>query len=124
MPSPSHSPSEAVFLAGMLDEHDVSDWPTDPATVCRSCPYRRDAPSRVWATSEYEKLPRYDAAMLDQPDKVFLRHQHDGDAEGRRSCAGWVGCHDAPNPLSLRIAVLAAGPGGGKEFWPGRVRSG
>jgi hypothetical protein len=67
---------------------------------CESCPYRRDVPSGVWAASEYDKLPLYDAPTYAQPTGVFLCHQQDG-----RVCAGWAGCHDGTNLLSLRIAV-------------------
>lgn len=68
---------------------------------CDSCPYRRDVPAGVWADSEYDKLPHYDEPTYAQPPQVFVCHQQDG-----RVCAGWAGCHDGVNLLSLRIAVL------------------
>jgi hypothetical protein len=68
---------------------------------CRSCPYRKDVPSGVWAPEEYDKLPLYDAETFDQPFGAFYCHQQDG-----RLCAGWVGCHDMQESLGLRMAKL------------------
>ncbi|WP_438453364.1 DUF6283 family protein [Streptomyces asiaticus] len=72
---------------------------------CNSCPYRRDAPSGIWAQEEYDKLRRYDAPTPDQPQALFQCHQADGDSDARRICAGWAGCHGG-HLLALRIAVL------------------
>ncbi|WP_175583834.1 DUF6283 family protein [Amycolatopsis orientalis] len=85
---------------------------------CRTCPYRRDVPSGVWDITEYEKLARYDQDTGDQPAAVFQCHLTDednhptkrrrsGETEGglARICAGWAGCHDSDNLLSLRVAV-------------------
>jgi hypothetical protein len=69
---------------------------------CISCPYRRDVPSGVWAANEYDKLPRYDEPTWSQPPAVFLCHQVDG-----RVCAGWAGCHDTDELLSLRVAGVS-----------------
>lgn len=66
---------------------------------CDSCPYRLDVPSGIWHPDEYAKLPRYDADTPDQPPGVFLCHQGNGHV-----CAGWAGCHDTHNLLSLRVA--------------------
>lgn len=68
---------------------------------CVSCPYRLDVPSGVWTAEEYAKLPPYDGETWSQPPGVFLCHQQDG-----RVCAGWAGCHDAGELLSLRLAAL------------------
>lgn len=68
------------------------------ANPCRSCPYRRDVPSGLWAIEEYEKLPPYDGETFEQPPGVFMCHQQDG-----RLCAGWVGCHDMEQSLAIRI---------------------
>lgn len=70
---------------------------------CGGCPYRRDVPSGVWERSEYEKLPDYDAPTPYQPPGIFICHLTDGTAH--RVCAGWAGCHDGEELLSLRIAV-------------------
>jgi hypothetical protein len=70
---------------------------------CRSCPYRRDVPSGLWAASEYDKLPAYDGDIAEQVVKeaggLFFCHQQDG-----RLCAGWIGCHGAGNLLAVRLA--------------------
>lgn len=65
---------------------------------CGTCPYRRDVPSGVWASEEYEKLPPYDNETGAQPPHLFACHQADG-----RLCAGWVGCHDMDNSLAVRL---------------------
>jgi hypothetical protein len=72
---------------------------------CRSCPYRRDVPSGVWAADEYDKLPGYDGTMADQITAgaagLFMCHQQDG-----KLCAGWVGCHGPDNLAALRLLDL------------------
>ncbi|MER6734708.1 DUF6283 family protein [Streptomyces puniciscabiei] len=73
---------------------------------CESCPYRRDVPAGIWASEEYEKLRRYDAATPNQPTGVFQCHQDDANSEVRRVCAGWAGCHEGEDLLALRLAVL------------------
>ncbi|MFC1436631.1 DUF6283 family protein [Streptacidiphilus sp. N1-10] len=73
---------------------------------CKSCLYRRDVPSGVWAHEEYEKLRRYDAPTVDQPPRLFQCHQTDADSTIARICAGWAGCHDSAHLLALRIAIL------------------
>ena len=73
---------------------------------CETCPYRRDVPSGVWDTVEYERLPKYDGATpIDQPVGVFLCHQY-GRGPGARLCAGWLGCHGGENLFALRFAVI------------------
>lgn len=75
----------------------------EPASrPCGSCPYRRDVPSGVWATEEYERLPLYDAPTGEQPPGLFLCHQQDG-----RLCAGWAGCHNMEESMGLRVAALS-----------------
>lgn len=71
---------------------------------CRSCPYRKDVPSGVWAAEEYEKLPEYDRETAEQPISAFLCHQQDG-----RLCAGWVAVHDMENSLGLRLITSLSG---------------
>ena len=71
---------------------------------CASCPYRRDVPSGIWHPEEYEKLPRYDAPTYEQPTGLFLCHQTGADDDGRRVCAGWVGCHGG-ELLGLRLGA-------------------
>lgn len=67
---------------------------------CASCPYRRDVPSGVWSPEEYEKLPRYDNPLPNQPWSAFLCHQGND-----RLCSGWVGCHDMDTSLGLRVVL-------------------
>jgi hypothetical protein len=73
---------------------------------CKSCPYRRDVPSGVWAAAEYDKLPGYDGEIVDQLNAkasgLFMCHQQDG-----KLCAGWVGCHGANNLLAIRLSASA-----------------
>jgi Family of unknown function (DUF6283) len=73
---------------------------------CSSCPYRRDAPSGLWAPQEYRKLPGYDGSTAEQIRArafgAFFCHHDDG-----QLCAGWVGCHDMSNNLGLRVAIAA-----------------
>lgn len=77
---------------------------TCAAAPCRSCPYRKDVPSGVWASEEYVKLPAYDGEIADQIQAgatgVFMCHQQDG-----KLCAGWVGCHGASNLIAMRLAA-------------------
>ena len=71
---------------------------------CKSCPYRKDVPSGIWAEHEYEKLPIYDGTIAEQLLKgyggLFLCHQRDGCV-----CAGWVATH-GDNLAALRFIAL------------------
>jgi hypothetical protein len=69
----------------------------DPAP-CVDCPYRRDAPSGLWAAVEYDKLPAYDKPFPYQPQAAFACHKRT-----TALCAGWVGCHGADNLLALKV---------------------
>lgn len=67
---------------------------------CVSCPYRRDVPSGIWSTEEYDKIVPYDNETWCQPPRVFLCHQADGCL-----CRGWLDTHGNGNGLlSLRLA--------------------
>lgn len=69
---------------------------------CKTCPYRRDVPSGLWAKEEYEKLKLYDGDVPEQLMKgavaIFDCHQRDGNL-----CAGWIATHGARNLLALRL---------------------
>jgi hypothetical protein len=69
---------------------------------CKSCPYRRDVPSGVWAAHEYEKLECYDGPPIEQiifgGTGLFLCHQRDN-----HLCAGWVAAHGPRNLIALSI---------------------
>jgi hypothetical protein len=72
---------------------------------CHSCPYRKDVPSGIWAESEYQKLPDYDAPTSMQPPQMFACH----DGDGKDSlCRGWWDCHSQNQPghelLSVRLS--------------------
>jgi hypothetical protein len=71
-------------------------------TPCPSCPYRRDVPSGIWEEAEYAKLHGYDGDVPDQlinnATGLFFCHQRTDEL-----CAGWVGCHDMPNNLAVRL---------------------
>jgi hypothetical protein len=78
------------------------------AAPCKSCPYRQDAPSGLWAAHEYDKLPAYDGAIVEQAFSgatgVFLCHQRDG-----HLCAGWIATHGADNLLAIRMLPITGG---------------
>lgn len=69
---------------------------------CKSCPYRKDVPSGVWAAEEYEKLKAYDGDTFDQLTNggttLFLCHQ-----QNNALCSGWLGCHGTDELLALRL---------------------
>lgn len=67
---------------------------------CKTCPYRKDVPSGLWAEHEYRKLPEYDRPMHEQPTQMFYCHQRNGCL-----CSGWVASHGARNLLSMRVHV-------------------
>lgn len=83
---------------------------------CKSCPYRQDVPSGVWAVEEYNRLPAYDGSMVEQAEAgaaaVFMCHQNDG-----HLCAGWVGSHGANNLLALRFAGAWSASGVDEAVW-------
>lgn len=55
---------------------------------CKTCPYRRDVPSGIWAPDEYAKLPKYDAETFGQPSALFMCHTSQGGL-----CTGWLQSH-------------------------------
>jgi hypothetical protein len=65
---------------------------------CVSCPYRKDVPSGIWASQEYDKIEQYDAPTFAQPRGVFMCHQQD-----ESLCRGWLDCH-GDSLLSVRMA--------------------
>lgn len=70
---------------------------------CASCPYRRDVPSGIWSSEEYDKITPYDNATWVQPPRVFMCHQADGCL-----CRGWLDTHGHAKSgnelLGLRLA--------------------
>jgi len=55
---------------------------------CAVCPYRKDVPSGIWASGEYDKLTAYDAPTPLQPMASFSCH-----ATPERLCHGWAVVH-------------------------------
>lgn len=72
---------------------------------CASCPYRRDVPSGLWATEEYDKLPRYDGDIIDQSQAdafaPFFCHQE----VGGHVCSGWLAHRDPTDLLAVRLGI-------------------
>ncbi len=64
---------------------------------CVSCPYRKDVPSGIWSTEEYDKILPYDNETWMQPPRVFMCHQADGCL-----CRGWLDVHGG-DLLGLRL---------------------
>lgn len=57
-------------------------------TPCENCPYRLDAPRRLWHREEFEKTLLADA---DPIGAVFACHKQGGlEPEARGFCAGWA----------------------------------
>lgn len=77
---------------------------------CKSCPYRRDVPSGVWAANEYDKLPAYDGEIHEQITKEGALARFDCHQDNGKLCAGWVGAHGAHNLFSLRIQAAHVDP--------------
>jgi hypothetical protein len=82
----------------------VSNKTPDKVTInrspCVSCPYRRDVPSGIWTSEEYDKILPYDRDTLAQPTSLFMCHQADGSL-----CRGWLDCHDN-GLLAVRLAAV------------------
>ena len=70
---------------------------------CSACPYRQDAPSGLWAASEYEKLEAYDRPTALQPQGWFACH-----STPDHICNGWAIAH--PRSLAMRLYELRRGP--------------
>ena len=69
---------------------------------CSACPYRRDCPSGLWASHEYDKLRDYDHVTFEQPMATFHCH-----ATPEHLCHGWAVVHTSRGNefdlLALRI---------------------
>ena len=85
----------------------MANLPKPPKVPCGSCPYRKDAPSGIWARDEYEKLPQYDGETMEQFHKggiaLFFCHQNDGCL-----CGGWLMTHDRDHLVALRMHPVDA----------------
>jgi len=67
---------------------------------CASCPYRKDVPSGIWATEEYDKILPYDNETMFQPARIFLCHQQNGCL-----CRGWLDTHGT-ELLAIRFGCI------------------
>jgi len=87
----------------------MADKHTALAAPCKSCPYRKDVPSGVWAATEYTKLPAYDGGIGDQlvngGTALFLCHQ-----KNNSLCSGWLACHGPTELLAMRLHHHAVEP--------------
>jgi hypothetical protein len=72
---------------------------------CFSCPYRKDVPSGVWHTEEYEKLRKYDEPPIGEMPalEIFLCHQTKV-AGQEIVCKGWCMVHI--DSIAVRLAQL------------------
>lgn len=76
---------------------------------CNNCPYRKDAPLKLWHKSEYEKLLKTEDKQF---APVYNCHKNNGSI-----CIGWLmkqfenGC---PN-LTLRMVIISKKVG--KEYF-------
>jgi hypothetical protein len=78
-------------------------------TPCENCPYRKDAPRKLWDREEFERLLETEA---DQIVATYACHKQGGlpDAE-RGFCAGWLLDQRARGlpSIALRMKVLTDG---------------
>lgn len=61
----------------------------DTKSPCASCPYRTDAPLKMWHREEFENLLAQDAD--EQNGRIFGCHKYrNRPAEEQHFCAGWM----------------------------------
>lgn len=71
---------------------------------CSNCPYRKDAPLKLWHRSEYQKLLRLESSQF---GAIYNCHKNNGSI-----CVGWFmkqlenGCPS----IALRIAMIKRQP--------------
>lgn len=67
---------------------------------CNNCPYRKDAPLKLWHKSEYEKLERSES---DNWGCVYGCHKNNGSV-----CVGWLMNQERRNfpSLALRLKMI------------------
>lgn len=75
---------------------------------CTFCPYKRDCPSGVWASEEYELLRPYDNETFAQPTKGFSCH-----ASPDHFCHGWAVVHSNRGHEFHLLALRISWPDGG-----------
>lgn len=73
-------------------------------TPCQNCPYRIDAPRRLWHRSEFEKVLE---AERDEIGKVFNCHKQIGlEPVARGLCAGWLLDQKKRNVPSIALRMI------------------
>jgi len=67
---------------------------------CNNCPYRTDAPLKLWDKHEFERLLENEN---DHMGSVYMCHKKNGSA-----CIGWLMKQDEQNfpSISLRLSLL------------------
>lgn len=71
---------------------------------CENCPYRKDAPRKLWHRSEFERLL---ATEDDDIGATFACHKHiDLPANERGLCAGWLLNQKARGVPSIMLRIL------------------
>ena len=73
---------------------------------CTACPYRRDVPSGLWASHEYDKLRGYDKPTGEQPFESFACH-----ATPDHLCHGWAVVHTSRGHEYDLLALRVFHPG-------------
>lgn len=71
-------------------------------TPCNNCPYRKDAPLRLWDKKEFEQLLKSEAELL---GKVYGCHKNNGTV-----CKGWLINQDKRRfpSVMLRLYMIKA----------------
>lgn len=73
-------------------------------TPCSSCPYRKDAPLRLWHRSEFENLLAQDADPVN--GNMFACHgEAKKDPRKRALCAGWLLDQKKRNVPSIQLRI-------------------
>lgn len=84
-------------------------------TPCANCPYRKDAPRRLWDASEFRGLLDAERSQL---GKVYGCHKQLAiDPKSRGFCAGWLLDQKKRNIPSIALRmVLISDPDAGKAL--------
>lgn len=72
--------------------------PFECSQPCSNCPYRTDAPLKLWHKSEYEKLLSAENSMM---GTVYNCHKNNGSI-----CIGWLMKQDEQRFPSIALRIL------------------
>lgn len=79
------------------------EWVWDRTEPCASCPYRKDAPIRLWHKVEFKKVLVQDA---DPMGAIFGCHEFNKrPTEEQRPCAGWLLDQKRRNVPNLQLRI-------------------